>query len=89
MLVITGAYLAYYGVYEKRSNDGVVRRDPIVTFFTDFQTRANTFVNNVGAERLGIVLVDGVVGALGWVWWRRRPGAETPAPAPAPPVNEA
>jgi cytochrome c biogenesis protein CcdA len=78
LLLVAGAYVAYYGWYELR-----VRNDP-ETFagpaqlVTDLQTDIQVWIQDVGAVRLGLVLALLVtLAALYAVLrpWRSRPGA--------------
>jgi hypothetical protein len=55
LLLLSGAYVAYYGWYEIRTRSSI-RRDPIVDFFTQRQADVSTWVNDVGATRLGLLL---------------------------------
>ena len=62
LLLLSGAYVAYYGVYEIRADrSAAVVRDPVVEYFIDLQGRASTWVQDVGALRLGVMLVAIVV----------------------------
>lgn len=57
MLLLAGAYVTYYGIYEIRldRSDAVVR-DPIVEYFTHRQGDLSTWIQNVGPMRLGMLL---------------------------------
>ena len=62
LLLVAGAYVAYYGWYELR-----VRNDPTTfagpaEWVTDLQTDIQVWIQDVGAERLGLIL--GLVVAL-------------------------
>jgi hypothetical protein len=73
LLLLSGAYVTYYGIYEirlERSDDVV--DDPVVRYFTDLQSRAAQWVNDVGATRLGMVLALCTVLAVGAVVLNRR-----------------
>lgn len=57
LLLLSGAYITYYGIYEIRANrSDTVVSDPVVEYFTELQGRAATWVQNVGAVRLGLML---------------------------------
>jgi hypothetical protein len=61
LLLVAGAYVAYYGWYELR-----VRSDPTTfagpaQWVTDLQTDIQVWIQDVGAERLGLVLALVVV----------------------------
>jgi cytochrome c biogenesis protein CcdA len=73
LLLLSGGYVTYYGVYEIRANrsDAVVD-DPVVSYFTDLQGRASTWVQDVGAVRLGLMLGLGTVVVIAAVLALRR-----------------
>jgi cytochrome c-type biogenesis protein len=73
LLVLSGAYVTYYGIYEIRldRSDEIID-DPIVDYFTELQSRASQWVNDVGATRLGLVLAACTVVAIGAVLMNRR-----------------
>ena len=57
LLLLSGAYVTYYGVYEIRANrSDTVVNDPVVEYFTELQGHASTWVQDVGAVRLGLML---------------------------------
>ncbi len=57
LLLLSGAYITYYGIYEIRANrSDTVVDDPVVSYFTELQGRVSTWVQNVGAVRLGLLL---------------------------------
>ena len=73
LLLVSGFYVTYYGAYEIRSeNASGVTSDPVVTFFTDWQGRAATWVQDVGALRLGLVLSVCTVAIVGLAVGARR-----------------
>lgn len=73
LLLLSGAYVTYYGIYEIRADraDTVVR-DPIVEYFTDLQGRATTWVQETGSLRLGVFLALVTVVAIGLFILARR-----------------
>ena len=73
LLLLSGAYVTYYGIYEIRADraDTVVR-DPIVEYFTDLQGRATTWVQETGSLRLGVFLVLVTAVAIGLFILARR-----------------
>jgi cytochrome c-type biogenesis protein len=79
LLLVMGAYLAYYGWYEIRVRGGNLGRDPIVDFFQRRQSALSAWINDVGAIRLGVLMAVLVVVALGVAvrQGRRRPTRET------------
>ena len=79
LLVLSGAYVTYYGIYEIRlDRSDTVIDDPIVDYFTDLQSRASQWVNDVGAMRLGLVLGVCTAVAIGAVVLNRRRGDDHP-----------
>jgi cytochrome c-type biogenesis protein len=82
LLLVAGAYVAYYGWYELR-----VRNDPTTfagpaAWVTDLQTDIQVWIQDVGAERLGLALgLVVVLAALYTVLRSARvgPAAETQA----------
>ena len=73
LLLLSGVYVAYYGAYEIRAdNASGVTTDPVITYFTDWQGRAATWVQEVGAIRLGFVLSVCTVAIIGLVVAARR-----------------
>lgn len=78
LLLLSGAYITYYGIYEIRADraDGVVQ-DPVVEYFTELQGRATTWVQETGSLRLGTFLgaVTLTIGVL--VWAARRAHRDT------------
>jgi cytochrome c biogenesis protein CcdA len=63
LLLVSGAYVAYYGWYEIRIKR-TIRRDPVVDFFTRRQTDVNNWINDVGATRLGLLLAAAIAAAI-------------------------
>jgi cytochrome c biogenesis protein CcdA len=64
LLVLTGAYVAYYGTVEIRSGQGQgIVDDPIVDRVSSWSSEASTWVQNVGADRIGLVLAMVVAAA--------------------------
>jgi len=55
LLLLSGAYVAYYGWYEIRIKDEI-RRDPIVDYFNDRQADISNWVTDIGPVRLGLIL---------------------------------
>jgi cytochrome c-type biogenesis protein len=80
LLILAGSYIAYYAWYEIRIRD-TIRRDPIVDFFTDQQSRISNWIDQVGPTTLGIVLGVASGAIIIAVLARRRTG---PRPDRAP-----
>lgn len=80
LLVATGAYVSYYGVYELRVNSGGETADPIIETAARLQQAMSTWVGSVGV--LPIVLVLLVVACAAAVFgWRRTVRRRRPADA--------
>jgi cytochrome c biogenesis protein CcdA len=77
LLVPTGLYLAYYGWYAWRVQDGRVTRDPIVSFFENIQTDVQSWISDVGPVRLGFILTVLIAGVLALAYLLRRPSTPT------------
>jgi cytochrome c biogenesis protein CcdA len=63
LLVVAGAYVGWYGLYEIRSQDRA-RNDGIVDRVTGWSASIQTWVSRTGGTRIGLVLAL-VVGAAG------------------------
>lgn len=74
LLVVTGAYLAYYGTVEIRSGSTgrAATDDGITDRVTDWSFTLASLVQDVGAERIGIVLAAIVATAVATVVATRR-----------------
>jgi cytochrome c-type biogenesis protein len=72
LLILTGLYLGYYGIYEIRVQNGDLRRDSLVDRFTRLQADANQWITNVGAVRLGLLLGLATAAAVAYAMLRRR-----------------
>ncbi|MPY92263.1 MAG: cytochrome c biogenesis protein CcdA [Acidimicrobiia bacterium] len=55
MLVLAGAYVAYYGIYEFRQSRDVLTRDPVIDRGLDLSADLQSWVDSVGPLRLGAV----------------------------------
>jgi hypothetical protein len=73
LLVPTGLYLAYYGWFALRVQQGRVTRDPIVSFFESIQTNAQSWISDVGPVRLGLIMTVLIGAALATAYLMRRP----------------
>lgn len=80
LLVPTGLYLAYYGWFAWRVQEGRVTRDPIVSFFEGIQTDLQSWISDVGPVRLGLVMTVLIVGALTMAYVLRRPASAQTTP---------
>lgn len=70
LLVATGAYVAYYGVYELRINGGGDAGDPIIDAAARIQQAMSSWVGTLGALPAAVVLIV-IVCAAGVFGWRR------------------
>lgn len=75
LLVLTGAYVAYYGVYELRLNAGAAQaNDPIIDGATHLQQKLSSWVGALGALPPLLLLAGIIAGAFGVGWARRLTG---------------
>lgn len=63
LLLLSGAYVAYYGWHEIRVLDEV-RRDPIVDYVNERQAEIMEWVNDVGPVKLGLLLAVAIAAAV-------------------------
>jgi cytochrome c-type biogenesis protein len=56
LLILSGAYVAYYGVYEIRFGSGATESDSIVARVTGWSSDVSNWVQDVGATRIGLTL---------------------------------
>jgi cytochrome c biogenesis protein CcdA len=61
MLVLAGAYVAYYGVYELRAYRGSSIASGPVDVVTGWSNDISTWVNDTGPVRIGVILSLGLV----------------------------
>lgn len=65
LLVVAGAYVAYYGWYERRLRSGEVAYDaPAVNVVTGWSASISRWVADVGPTRLGLLLALGLAAVL-------------------------
>ena len=64
LLVVTGAYIAYYGYYELRLFDGGSAADPVVDGAREIQSTVVSWVDAAGPVTLAVVLGVLVTGGL-------------------------
>ncbi|MDZ7674498.1 MAG: cytochrome c biogenesis CcdA family protein [Acidimicrobiales bacterium] len=97
LMIVAGAYVAWYGVVSLRVRDGG-GTGQAVDLVEEWSARASQFVNDAGATRLGLILV-GIIVAMVCIsviissvrGEDDRPGDETPStgsPTGTPPANE-
>jgi cytochrome c-type biogenesis protein len=75
LLVVAGAYFTWYGIYELRIRDDPLTEDGPVGTVTGWSSDISNWVQDVGAERLGLVL--GIVVCVALLYVLLRPAAET------------
>ncbi len=75
LLVLAGTYVAYYGYWERRVISDPLNPPPsgVVNRVTDMSAQVTNWVSNVGATRIGIVLLAAVVIAVILALGARRP----------------
>ncbi|PSL06151.1 cytochrome c biogenesis protein CcdA [Haloactinopolyspora alba] len=76
LLLVAGAYVAYYGVYELRVNAGSGTDDPVIDAALSVQGTLTDWASAVGPGRMALALaaVVVVVVTLRTVRWRGHPG---------------
>ncbi|KUO14975.1 cytochrome c biogenesis CcdA family protein [Streptomyces dysideae] len=93
LLLIAGAYVAYYGWYEIRLLHGGTADDPVITTATHWQGTVTRWLNDLGPAPILTTLA--VLMALGWtartLWSRRTAPEREPSKADhhRPPVDGA
>lgn len=93
LLLIAGAYVAYYGWYEIRLLHGGAVQDPVVSTATQWQGMATRWLNGLGPGPILAALA--VLVAVGWaaraLWHRRTPPSRefSGTAAPRPPGDGA
>ena len=86
LLVVAGAYVAYYGWYELRLQSGDRSGGALVTFVSNISADVSRWVDGIGQTRLGVVLALLIVLALLVAVARRGAGQdERPTKEPADP----
>ena len=83
LLILAGAYVAYYAAYEIRTRDSI-RRDPVVDFFTDQQARVSNWLDRTGTTTVGLVLGLASAAIIIGVLVRRRTGPPATPPGRGP-----
>jgi cytochrome c biogenesis protein CcdA len=71
LMILAGAYIAWYGWYEIRLFRHPGTTDPLIDAGGQAQTRLAAFVDNLGAATIALVLLALVVFAGGTALWRR------------------
>ncbi|KHL18774.1 cytochrome c biogenesis protein CcdA [Mumia flava] len=72
LLVLAGAYVAYYGIYELRVYDGGSADDPVVGAATSIQGAISGWIDDAGVWPFAVALALLVAGTLVVVRTRRR-----------------
>lgn len=70
LLLVTGAYVTYYGVYELRVTRGGTTADPVIEAAARIQKAMSASVGKLGVLPIGLILL-GIVCAAGLFGWRR------------------
>ncbi len=68
VLVVAGIYLINYGVWEIQILADPTATNPLVDKFLDFQSGVATWIHNTTTERVGVVSLFGIAGALLAAW---------------------
>jgi cytochrome c-type biogenesis protein len=71
LLIIAGLYVAYYGWYELRLNDGLVSGGAAANFVFDLNSTISDWIQRTGPIRIGIVLAAAVGVAVALAMSRR------------------
>jgi cytochrome c biogenesis protein CcdA len=71
LLVVAGAYVAWYGITEIRLDTGATGGGP-VDFVTDLSAEISAWVQDTGPTRIGLILAIAVAGAAAYAIGRRR-----------------
>jgi cytochrome c biogenesis protein CcdA len=71
LLVLAGAYVAYYGWYELRVQDGETSGGALADFVFDLNGEVTNWIQDVGPLRIGLFLTLLVVVAVFATAWRR------------------
>ncbi|MGQ0743860.1 MAG: cytochrome c biogenesis protein CcdA [Acidimicrobiales bacterium] len=84
LLVLAGAYVTWYAVYELRiQSDDEAALGP-VGLVTDLSGTVSNWVNNTGPLRIALVLlILAVVGAAIWLWQERRRSTDSGSREPS------
>ena len=75
LLVIAGAYFTWYGIYELRIRNDPLTEDGPVGTVTGWSSDISNWVQDIGAERLGLLL--GIVVCVALLYVLLRPAADT------------
>jgi cytochrome c-type biogenesis protein len=78
LLVVAGAYFTWYGIYELRIRDDPGTAAGPVDTVTGWSSDITTWIQDLGAERLGLVL--GIVVCAALLYVLLRPAGTVPAP---------
>ena len=82
LLVVAGAYFTWYGIYELRIRDDPLTEDGPVGTVTGWSSDISNWVQDVGAERLGLLL--GIVVCIALLYVLLRPASDTSEPTDEP-----
>ena len=69
VLILAGIYLVNYGVWEIQQLTDITARNPLVDRFLEMQAAVSNWIADTTAERVAVLSLFGVVGAL-LVGWR-------------------
>jgi hypothetical protein len=71
LLVLAGAYVAYYGWYELRVRDGDTSGGALADLVFDLNARISTFIQDAGPVRIGLLLATIVLASISIALSRR------------------
>jgi cytochrome c-type biogenesis protein len=93
LLVVAGAYMTWYGWWERQTLAGRPVAAGPVDWVTGWSGSVSTWISDVGPARLGLLLIGlvAIVIVLAWGWHLSRPatpsGVPTGTPGPAGPAG--
>lgn len=81
LLVLAGAYTAYYGWYELRVYEGDASGGAVAQRSLDLNASLTNWLDRIGTTRLGVGMAIVVAGLVAWAWLatRHEQGEGTPA----------
>jgi cytochrome c biogenesis protein CcdA len=87
LLIVAGAYVAYYGWYELRVRDGDLSSGGAAQLVFDWNARISNWVQDVGPVRIGIVLAAAVGVVIALTMGARSRPDDRPSRQPSGPLD--